>query len=97
MFHNGVRRRSNATLNVKDIRNVIALKAVPSSVISSALVGEKPCINMGFHALLMHEKVIFNVTVSGPLKIFHHTPFIGQNTINYPFTLGLGFLDQHRT
>ena len=50
---------------------------------SHTLTGEKPCINEGFHVLLMHRKVTFNMIAPGPLKLFHHTHFIGHNTINW--------------
>ena len=44
------------------------IKAVSYTINSHALTGENPCVNKGFHVLLMHGKVIFNMIVPGSLK-----------------------------
>ena len=59
------------------------IKAVPYTVNSRALTGEKACINKGFLVLLMHRKLTFSMIVPGPLKLFRHTPFNCHNTINW--------------
>ena len=39
---------------------------------SRVLTSEKPCINKGIHALLMHGYATFNMIVSGPKNCCRH-------------------------
>ena len=54
------------------------IKSVPYTINSHALTGEKPCINKGFHGMLMHRKLPFNMIVPGPLILFRHTLYLSQ-------------------
>ena len=66
---------------IKRLLTVIGKKSVSYTFNSRALTGEKLCINKGFLVLLMHRKLTFNMIVSGPLKLFRHTPLNCHNTI----------------
>ena len=54
---------------------------MPYTIHSHALTSEKPFIRL--LTMLMHRNVTFNMIVPGLLKLFRHTPFVGQNTINW--------------
>ena len=61
---------SNQSVNPYCLAEIFILQMLNPYVISRALNGEKPCIKKGFYVLLMHRKLIFNMIVPGPLKLY---------------------------
>ena len=56
----------NISKEGKDICKVVECCILHYCIKSSALTGEKPCIDKAIHALLMHGYATFNMIVSGP-------------------------------
>ena len=67
---------------VKNRKKILHKKQCRTLLLAMHKTGEKPCINKGYHALLMHRKITFIMIVPDPLQLFRHTALMCHNTKN---------------